>query len=208
MSEPESAKKILGEILESVQRDVREILKLQNEAFKKSKQVSNIWTLPRILFPEIDGIARLRYGVTGVSGKEIAEAAVKFMKHYFRDKKEYEKLAGFQYVMYRHTLLHSHYPRTLWMNHGLVNWVVTGGRIGNVAPTRSNKKNIVLDGNYLFENFIFATRKYIKEFDDPNLCADLSNKFSLAWGAMNSPVREDFLRRNLAIAPTDFDYFG
>lgn len=203
-------KNILSDIRESMQRDVDPILKVYLDKNNwANDHWPGFWTIPRILFPEVDGLGRLRYGRSTDCGS--SKSAVDFMREYF-PRPEYKKISGFIYNVYRHGLMHSHSPKEM-----IINGKNRGWRINLSSHSSSlhlkfqdSKEKIFLNLGMMdfYEDFLNAIDKYIKEFDDQKREAELVALFNEAYCIMRSPEIESEARNRKFLDDSDFDFFN
>lgn len=211
MFNKDQAQGILKEIRESVKRDVIPVLNAyRNQENWIDKNAPGFWTIPRMIFPEIDGLARLRYGRIINSGS--SADAVKFIRGYFT-KSEYKQIGGFIYNVYRHGLLHSHFPKEMIICGKNRGWGVVIG-INSEQKTRhlqfslpSKKEILTFDGEEFFNDFLSAIDKYINDFNDPNKEAELIASFNRAYCIMKSPQLEQESRNMPFMQDSDYDFF-
>lgn len=184
MNKKEQALNCLNEIKHSVQKDVEPILKAYlNESMWIDKDAPGFWTLPRVLFPEIDGLARLRYGRINDrgSGKDL----VSFMRDYFPGD-NYKKVSGFLYYIFRLGLLHSHFPKQVLIGGATYGWAIS---LGNTAEMdlRMVNNELRLDAVKFYKDFLKAIDKYMAEINDPKMEKTLVSNFFKAFSKMFDP---------------------
>lgn len=202
---------LIQEIKVSIQRDIEPVLKgYRNKNNWIDDNVPGFWTILRMLFPEIDGLGRLRYGRTiekGVSGD-----AVKFMREYF-PRPEYKQISGFIYNVYRHGLLHSHYPKQMIIDGRNRGWAVNFRLTGQEVPLHlkfminSTKEQLSIDGQAFYEDLLSAIDKYIQDFSDSKKEPELQTNFRAAYQSMVAPEKEAIARKRSFIQNSDFDFF-
>ncbi len=184
MTKKEQALFWLNEIKHSVQKDVEPILKVYlDESMWLNKDAPGFWTLPRILFPEIDGLARLRYGRINDrgSGKDI----VSFMRNYFPGN-NYKKVSGFLYYIFRLGLLHSHFPKQVLIDGKPYGWSIS---LGNTAEMELKMVNndLRLDAVKFYRDFLKAIDKFIEDINDSEMEQNLVSNFFKAFPKMFDP---------------------
>jgi len=202
--------KVLKEIKQSVNKDIDLALKAYLKHWEKEKEGVGFWVFPRMLFPEIDGLASFYTGNTSSSAN--AENAVKFMREYFgRIDKDYSEISGFIYYAYRHSLMHCHYPREIQLVSGKkISWafIINPTELkSRVLEFHTNKNILSIDCVQLFRDFLKALDFYIKDFDAPNKAKELIPNFEKAYNEMHRLRTEQEVRKNKFIKDSDLDYF-
>ncbi len=202
---------VLEEIKQSVIGDVEPVLKAYGDLVKIKNDARRVgfWTIPRIIFPEIDGIARLRYGRLSDFGS--SKDSICFIREYFPGN-VYKQIAGFLYAVFRHGLLHSHYPKSVIIRGKDRGWAVVLSSPGVIPMhlefmVKTKKTHLTLDAREFYSDFIAAIDKYIKEFDDGQRQAMLTTLFNRAYHQMISPQLEQDFCKNKYINTSDIDYF-
>lgn len=203
-------KSIILEIKESVRRDVEPVVKAyQDKNNWIDGNVPGFWTIPRMIFPEIDGLGRLRFGRRSYSGS--SKDAVNFMREYF-PRKEYKKISGFLYNVFRHGLLHSHYPKEMIIYGRNRGWSVSLKLLGTRSMhfkffSISEKKDLILDAEEFYKDFLSAIDGYIQDFDNPDKEAELIANFNVAYCEMRNSELEQESRKKSFLQDSDFDFF-
>lgn len=202
---------IITEIKNSVARDIMPTIKCyRNKNNWKDFQQPGFWTIPRMIFPEIDGLARLRYGRINEVGS--SQDAVKFMEEYF-PRPEYKKISGFLWHVFRLGLLHSHYPKSMSILGKNRGWGVSLRLTGKEVPIhlefldKKNKESLTLDGEEFYKDFIQAIDNYIKDFNDLKKENELINNFSEVYACMVFPSSEKTWGKKSYLQNLDFNFF-
>jgi hypothetical protein len=199
MNHKEHAIYVLRDIRQSVRKDIEPVLKAYfDESQWLDKDVPGFWTLPRLLFPEIDGLARLRYGRQTDSGS--ASDLVQFMRDYFPGE-EYKKVSGFVYYIFRLGLLHSHFPKQVLIDGRSYGWAVSLGQKKD-TELKMVGNDLMLDSVKLYNDFLAAIDKYMEEFSDPLKEKELVDNFAKAFRSIHDPASVD---RNY-IKDSDIDF--
>ena len=202
---------VLEEIKQSVNKDIGLALKAYLEHWEKEKEGVGFWVFPRMLFPEIDGLASFYTGDT--LSRTNAKNAVEFMREYFgRIDKVYSEISGFIYYTYRHSLIHCHYPRNIQLISGKqVNWgfAINPTELKSRALEFHKNTNVLLiDCVQLFRDFLKALDFYIKDFDVPAKEKQLIHNFEKAYNEMQGLRTEQEVRKNdKYIKDSDLNYF-
>lgn len=98
----------MNHVKESIENDVGIAIRAYWNAFSKNKIGAGFFAIPRMLFPEIDGLGAFLTGKPYSTGLNIKIYLTKIMGQL---DIRYEQYAGFIAVIYRHGLLHQHTPK-------------------------------------------------------------------------------------------------
>lgn len=203
-------------IITGIKNSITNEMKLIFDAYKNQNHSvennSSLWIVPRLLFPEIDGLGRLRYGDVRSSGDSRCPA--QFMREYF-PKPEYREISGFIYNVYRHGLIHSHWPKRMIIDNKIREWVIILSNDSQIHLEFSDKDKTRLNisAKDFCEDFIKAIEKYINEFDDDNALQvyKLTRKFSITYYKIHEPEKEEDVRKSKSkrkyILDADFNFF-
>lgn len=210
MFNKDQIKAIIQEIRESIRRDIEPLLRAYLD---KNNWIDGhapgFWVIPRILFPEIDGLGRLRYGETDTKGSSCWP--VLFMREYF-PRSEYKQVSGFIYNTYRHGLLHSHYPKEMIIHGKNRGWQINlsthqSSIIHLKFQNYKEKTLLSLGVKDFYEDFLKALDKYVSEFDDSEKEKELIANFNTAYSVMRNPESEEISRKRPFMLDSDFDFF-
>lgn len=203
--------KIITEIKSSVVRDITPII----NCYKDKKnwidlQQPGFWTIPRMIFPEIDGLARLRYGRINELGS--GEDSVRFMEEYFC-KPEYKKISGFLWHVFRLGLLHSHFPKPMSILGKNRGWGISF-RLNKTETLmhlefldKKNKQSLILDAEEFYKDFLQAVDNYIKDFNNLKKEKELTNNFSEVYICMVFPSSKKTWENKSYLQNLDFNFF-
>ncbi|MCX6791496.1 MAG: hypothetical protein NT149_00470 [Candidatus Gottesmanbacteria bacterium] len=204
--------KIISEIKFSAKRDIEPIIQCYRDKSNWiDSQQPGFWTLPRMIFPEIDGLARLRYGRVNDEGS--TKDSVRFMEEYF-SRPEYKKISGFLWYIFRLGLLHSHYPKEiniLGKNRGWgISFRLTGKEVSMHLKFFNpiNKTNLILDGEDFYNDFVHAIDLYLLDFQKIDKEKELMDNFSVAYVSMIFPRSEMELKRKSFLKNLDSNFFS
>lgn len=211
MLNKEEIKNVLRGIKESIIYEMKPILNVYKDHHSIEHPLG-FWTIPRLLFPEIDGLGRLRYGSTNVRGD--SRCPIQFMRNYF-PRAEYKEISGFIYNVYRHGLTHSHWPKKMIINNKVREWVMIlsiGSQI-HLEFSDKDKTRLNISAKDFYEDFLKSIDKYIKDFDNNNALQvyKLTRKFSQTYFIMHDPEKEEDIKKNKSkrkyLLDSDFDFF-
>jgi len=165
--------------------------------------------VPRLLFPEIEGLGNLRYGNT--YNTDNSEYAVKFMRDYF-PRQEYKKISGFIFNCWTRGLIRSHWSKGMSINNKNIGWQMssTCSQENHLIFTDVDKniRTLSISATYFYQDFLGAIDSYIKEFDsNDNNVNDLIDKFSKVYYKINTAEPEKYTKRKPFLQDSDFDFF-
>ncbi|MFH1352581.1 MAG: hypothetical protein ABIH68_03290 [bacterium] len=203
-------------ITTSVKTDIEPMLKgWSNRKYRYGKSPPQMYAIPRIIFPEIDGLGRLRYGEKSQYGT--AKNAVKFMREYFgrtsKHKEIYTAISGFLYNVYRHGLMHSNYPKKMIIYGKDRGWAISFSdaekdESSHLQFLGEDKTQFCIDCHEFYRDFLDALDKYKDDFDDTKKQAELLNNFNIAYPLMISAEQGQYsIKRKNILQDSDFEYF-
>ncbi len=206
MNKAEIISYIEDHIKRSLQNDVAPVLKLYRKHFDRTREGIGFFSIPRMLFPEIDGLGSFLAGTTSNTSKH----AVYYMREYLgRVNPRYREVSGFIYHVYRHGLMHQHVPKLVANKGGTLGWVISmsdpsvpmGGHLEKWGNT------IQIDAVRLYEDVIDSIDIYIEDIQSDQ-DGDLQKKFNNAYQSMNTPEDKDVLleRKVEYLKQSDFSF--
>lgn len=165
--------------------------------------------VPRLLFPEIEGLGNLRYGNT--YNTDNSEYAVRFMRDYF-PRQEYKKISGFIFNCWTRGLIRSHWSKGMSINNKNIGWQISSicSQENHLIFTDVDKniRTLSISAIYFYQDFLGAIDNYIKEFDsNDNNVNDLIDKFSKVYYKINTAEPEKYTKRKSFLQDSDFDFF-
>ena len=192
--------KILEEIEKSVKNDVDPIINLYINHFKDTDEGIGLFTIPRIIFPEIDNLGAYYKGTIYNSSQN----AISFIKDYFSQiEPEYKEKGAFIYVIYRHGLMHQHTPKLMSYRKKNVGWVVSLSLDG-VGHLDIWGKTVQLNAGRLYDNYLGALNLYKNDIQKGD--QKLINKFILAHKEMATPMSKTKLLKRDYLQQSDFNF--
>lgn len=206
----EEIKNFLNEIKTSVSCEIKPLFSLYSDYLEECYTTPGMRSIPRIIFPEIDGLARLRYGY--VKNRWNSKLPVQFMREYFPIK-QYKEISGFIYNVFRHGLVHSHWPKMMIISNKVVGWSMTISsqkdnlleKVHLTCPD-PKKNHLNLNAWEFYEDFLASIDNYVKDFDNGDFKKEneLIQNFSRAHFKMHEP--ED-MRKGGIIKDSDINFF-
>lgn len=184
----EEIKNVINDIKKSIVCDVGPLFDVyldKNNLDRCTGSVQALRVIPRLLFPEIDGLGQLRYGYYGADSKY----PVQFMEEYFT-RPEYKKISG-----YRHGLIHSHWPKIIIIDNKAIGWQMTISQRdpllqkGHLTCPDKKKTHLNISAIEFYDDFLAAIDKYMEDFEnsDTKKVNELIENFSKVYFKIHEP---------------------
>lgn len=196
----------LEKIRTSVINDVGTALEIYFKHASDTGEGIGFWAIPRMLFPEIDGLGSFYAGDT--EPKNNSKNAVAFMREYFgRINPRYKEISGFIYHVYRNSLIHSHYPKNVVLTDDKKIFWMFGLNVSTVHHLKSSNNVLYIDCQAFYEDFLKTSDYYIKDFDDSSKQKELMRNFETAYNLMHEDIKKEQMIKKSYIKDTDLNYF-
>lgn len=193
------------EALEEIKKDFKDNVGLSVNAFvkhwrKTEERLGHLY-IPRLIFPEIDNLGN--YYAGNINPGENTKRAIKFIKNYLGGvNQEYIKKGAFIYFIYRHGLIHQHFPKFMSYKRKNVGWAVSINLPHSHLKMRG--KTIQIDAEKFYNDFLDAIDLYKKDIKKEK--DNLINKFINAHiEMMKSKPKKEFLKSK-DLKQTDFNF--
>jgi hypothetical protein len=196
-------RKYLTNIKESITKDVGTVLSVYSE------NLTGFFAIPRLLFPEIDGLGSL---ITGKPGATVENIISYFKLILSEIDPRYAKYAVFITFVYRHGLLHQHTPKVFEYKKKDIGWMFNMSNTNNpIDSQRSSHLNFEHD--FLELNMNIFYHDVINSIDKAYEIIIKSHKdqFNRAVFEQHKPLNKTSILKNKAykkyIKPSDFVFF-
>lgn len=198
---------LINHIKQSIINDVGGALAGWSSQIHEKGHIAGFYAVPRMLFPEIDGLGSFITGNPRSTGQNI--------KTYLSDimgakKPRYKEVAAFMVLVYRHGLLHQHAPKWFSYKKKVLGLQFTIGNHNNPKEVQaSNHLNFVdnvlmLDANTFYYDVVDS----IDDFAN-NVISKYRKTFDLSIRIQAKPLTKTELlykRANKYISEKDFDF--
>lgn len=166
---PQAAEYIRNHVIHSMENDVLPILDLFDTGAKH--QGKGFFSMLRVIFPYLTWAGKL----FGFKGSE-PQKATEFLKKYSKDQ-SYQKYGERLYEVYRHGLMHNHFPNSKWKDGKFYSWEITLDRCKHLqekscqAQYIDTKKRLTImvipiSPHQLYEDIHNALNNYAIELEE------------------------------------------
>lgn len=133
------------------------------------------------------------------------------MMEYF-PRKQYKEISGFIYNVFRHGLLHSHWPKMMKINNKVIGWSMIISQKDNLLEKGHlicpdpKKTHLNINAWEFYEDFLASIDNYVKDFDNGDFKKEneLIKNFSRAHFKMHEP---EVMRKRGIIKDSDINFF-
>lgn len=200
----EDIRKHLDLIKQSIKDDVGSVLSVY------SGKMSGFFAVPRLLFPEIDGLGSF---ITGKPGQTV-ENIITYLKLVLSQiDPRYAKYAVFITFVYRHGLLHQHTPKIFEYRKKDIGWMFNISHTNNPLEVqrefhlRFGSDFLQLDMNVFYQDTVDSIDKLYEI-----IIKSYRQQFSQAVNQQSAPLNKTSIlknkRYNHFIKPSDFTFFN
>jgi hypothetical protein len=192
-------------IIKSLKNDVESAIYTYTNHFLETGEGIGNFAIPRLIFPEIDNMGCLLSGTTTNTSAD----AIIFMKKYFSlVSEDYNDKSAFLYIMYRHGLIHQHFPKFFSVDGNNFGWSVG---LSTAKTSNSHLKlidgTLHIDGRQFYEDFIGAIHLYMKDIELGS--NELIDNFNRAFIEMSSPLDKQIsLKRYKYLTESDLAFLN
>ena len=200
---------LLNDIKESLRVEVETAIQAYFTLNSTGKKGGGFYSIPRLIFPEIDNLGSFLTGKPESTGENIT----KYLKEVVsKIDKRYAEFAGFLVVIFRHGLLHQHRPKTIIHKNKFVTSQIYIGSIYN--PIELMRKNhlvfkgnlFLIDVNVLYIDILNSVDILISEFSNGKYI----DTFNKSMKIQQSPLlKSELLKKHQHyLVEDDFKFLG
>jgi hypothetical protein len=192
----------LEEIQQSIKNDAGTAIDFYMDHFLKTDEGIGLFTIPRIIFPEIDNLGSYYAGTI----KNTSANAINFIKDYFsKINLEYLNKGAFIYQVYRHGLMHQHIPKFVSYKNKNLGWAIGLSNRGTKSShLKLWGKSVKIDGKQFYEDLLIAIDLYKEDIKSGN--RKLISNFIKAHKEMITPISKTALLKKSYFSKKDLSF--
>ncbi len=193
-----------NDIQKSIENDVKTAIKGYSELWIKETREAGFFAIPRLLFPEIDGLGSYITGNSNTTTINIKSYLSMVMSQI---DDNYKKYAGFITIIFRHGLLHQHAPKKFRYNGKTIGWAIQVGS-PNLPISALRKSHLIFSGSHLWIHANVFCDDLIKSIDlfEPLVIQKYREHFIKSYREQNRKLSiHDSIRPNV-IERDDFNF--
>lgn len=198
---------IINNIKQSIINDVGGALLGWSSQIHEKGQVAGFYAIPRMLFPEIDGLGSYMTGNPHSTGLNIKTYLSEVMGS---KKPRYKEVAAFMVFVYRHGLLHQHEPKWFSYKKKVIGLQFTIGNQNNPREIQASshlvfiKDVLILDANTFYYDVVDSIDDFAND-----VISKYRKTFEMSIDIQSKPLTKTELlykRANRYISEKDFDF--
>jgi hypothetical protein len=179
---------LVDHIKRSIQNDAGIAINAYWKDWDKTKEGKGFFAIPRLLFPEIDGLGSY---ITGNSGSTTENITQYFKTIMSKIDKRYDAFAAFIAVIYRHGLLHQHSPKNCVLDGENYGWQFAINSPNNPIEVQRkfhlafHRNVLLLDMNVFFKDVVDSVDLAVEE-----IISNHRQEFIKSINEQNEPITE------------------
>ncbi len=196
---------LVNHIKQSIINDVGGALTGWSSQIHQNGMIAGFYAVPRMIFPEIDGLGSYITGNPHATGLNIKTYLSEVMG---AKKPQYKKVAAFMVFVYRHGLLHQHEPKWFSYRRKVIGLQFTIGNQNNPREVQASD-HLVFKGSVLnldANTFYYDVVDSIDGFAE-DVITKYRNAFEKSIKAQAKPLtKTELLRKNSYLTEQDFNF--